>query len=533
MSQHWAQPDYTYATEPLSVQWKRLFGVFIAANGGMTSTNTQKLMTELKMINASHVTSLQKGIKQTRFDMTSTKLEDITGIDMDRLLVEDAKCRILQALEDPRRLAKDHPRVVFLLGINPNLALEVRAFPHTSREDIITAIQLLAEDTSGVLAAKQLLADPRSIANWWSNNAKLKNLPANESLMSAIILLAAGPIERDDELQSTEDVRFRICARNILGPEPDTLEMALGVRNLQEALTILLRGSELDTDTVIADRLGLTPGVAKNLRTWRPGNGEGRIMPKTHIQLIRTLLERSHPNKLQRFDAAAEEFLVTKNKRGWVSAPVFWPEPSSSKPDKEKRERASSSAPLEPSSKPDPAVSASTPKRSMEASAKTESPAVASGPDLSVAEMALFKGTVVTLKTLVQGYPELVHLLPTELRSPQQNVPKQKVEAVEPAVNNGLSQDPSLLITRLATSPGAPSEQEFSLILTVIGSLKGMLSRVLQAPLGRRQHFAKEADQRLVDLWTLVDAADEIDLHSFLRFAGERKLAESLSTDQS
>jgi len=510
MPRQWRVPTYEYRHQDLQNQFRRLLKVFLEANGD----DVIGFAGAIAGMAAGHVRSmLRKGIDSTRLSMFGDRIQEFTGIDLNRMMVIDAKLSILDDLKNLRALRKDDPELAFLLELNPNLERLIDFATLTTREEVVLEIQLIADVIGSPLTAQQLMLTGSVIVKWW--DAMANTLPTGDNLKRAILLLTAGPITVNLDTPSRDDARFRIVCRQVLGMDS---QEALGVRDFAEALATIGLGDESVRLSIASNRTGLSEGQIKGFRAWDHTTASGKIPASSMGKIIRILLLRQHPDKGVAFDKALAHFLVKKS-RGWSGSPVFWPGESKRQLMAESIEpaRAQQEAPAAEVEADEPADHADPPDLGT--------------PVLSTSEQIQFEQAIVALRILLGAYPALRKMLPIELtREVTVEVPAPTPEQ-PPGNGAGHTEEqaqtgPQWFI-ELCERTTRPDAAELAQIGVIIRSLPRLVQKLLPLPKDQRRRFLKGVDGPMLEVAEMLQALDATEPQKFLGFLDSR-LAERL-----
>lgn len=311
MSHSWTIPaSYTYDADTTI---GTLLRVFMSANKAATPETLGAALG----VRASIIERWMRG--EPSVGLTSrykAKFEEITGIDLDRLIVVMAKQEILRLLGNIQQVREENPSLAWLLQKDPALTKKINFGELPTREEMLLEIQEVVEGIEGGLVSLQMGLDNSTVNSW---GKKQGHLPSGEALVRAIILLTIGFVRPSrGEQTGRDEIRYRVVAERVLGADPSTVIRA---GTLKEALDQIFNNLDKYAISVIANKTGLTEPTAKRLLDWQP-DGD-RTSTGVILQVVRRLLQIHHPDKLEAFDLAAKEIQdKTSNQR--VEHPVFW-----------------------------------------------------------------------------------------------------------------------------------------------------------------------------------------------------------------
>ncbi|PJA45203.1 hypothetical protein CO174_04535 [Candidatus Uhrbacteria bacterium CG_4_9_14_3_um_filter_50_9] len=305
-------PAYVYHPEPINTQLGRLLRVYMDKNRSI-QTLSEELGCTPELVKGWMVSGPDVSL-MTRY---LTAFESETGISLDRLMVIQAKLSVLEQLKDIEGLRQSNPPLAWLLSRNPELASRIDFDRYCTRSEIVEHVHVVASGIGAPLVAKQIHVNERYVPKWWAEEKdKTRSLPSAEILERIIIVLFTGFIREDPRHTGQDNARFRITAEWTLGVKP---EEGLGVSTFSEALDKLFEGMRDDHHSVLENRLGIKANTVGRLLKYEPGD---RMTFATIAQVIRAILSRTHPNKLDDFDQAFEEF-TSKEGNGQVHHPVL------------------------------------------------------------------------------------------------------------------------------------------------------------------------------------------------------------------
>jgi hypothetical protein len=485
MTQSLQKPEYTYrASEGMATQFKRLLVEFLAANGrGATDHLARALGCRKKLIER----WIKSGPEVSLTSRYLTSFELTTGISLDRLMVIQAKREIVRKTKSIDAVRRKDPPMAFLLARDPNLANKIDFENLPTRKEIVLEVQIVSDEVGVPTIARELMLDARSVATWFSTSRR--RLPANETLERAVIMTTIGFLS--DGIHGKDDARFRVCAYQLLGRK---LEDVLGVSNLKEALTELFQGMKDDPKSVIANRTGIGPHNLNRLSSWEDTDDNGRMTVEMQGQVLRALVARKYPDRLDAFDTAMIAFLNKEN-RYWVGTPVFSSDHTThvhpSRPGRDTATRMVEERPAkkvadEPGPLPAPV---------------SEAPAS----NIPIILRIEFARTVAALGVLLQEHPELSDELPLQCtRIVEVEVPRE-VPVSAPASADSL--ESSNWFIQMAQGNGPLTQEETQRLLILFQHLPDVLERLLLLPEQEREQILRLIDPGLVNMQGLLDAA--------------------------
>ncbi len=493
----WSVPEYEYRRELLGKQFHRLFKQFLDANRGDPSPKTA-----FKRLSTSAVEAFaREPTDPLPFAKYFPNIEEVTGIDIDRLMVIDAKLKLIKLWEDRFLLRRRDEPLAFLLDQCDDLPERFEFDRYPTRDEIVLEIQALSDEIGSPMVAQQMFVNQGTVTKWWAANKPGR--PAGETLIKCIALLTVGPVRFHGGINSRDDVRFRLVVRNLLGCDPHEV---LGVRNLPEAIAALELGDIGDMISVVENRTGLGATTIKNLRKWSAETSSGKMPAQSMMKIIRLLLARTHPDKLTDFDAAGKLFLDAKN-LGWGGTPLFWPKVVQQ--------------PKQPAPEPEPVVA-------QEPEEPAPEPAMGRNTPSSL-ELLEFKRAVVTLEHLTELFPGLLDQLPEALK-PKVAVDPEPEPEPEPAVaapeppTNGVTSEVDLeklgpkWFIALVESDRRPTAGELSQISAILRAYPKLIGRLLGLPVEQRRRFFRGVDGSMLATAERLQAVDATEPERFLNF---------------
>lgn len=234
---------------------------------------------------------------------------NLTGIDLDRLLLQEAKDRVLKA----------HPEYA------PKLA------PFVHREDAVDELKRIADlyDGSHRLMAVQRDVSSKSMGQWF----RRRHLPGGETLDQALVAIGEGFLE--DGITCREDAILGVFTRRAFDREPSKL--VEGMDGFKDLIRLLYRPYKDGPGSAEAEKgTGLEKSMGGRLSHWKPR--DNRLPPESVLQVLRSLIKRDQPAQLAKFEREKKIFLLElgtdadtdaeKPEPAKVSKPIPPPAPS-------------------------------------------------------------------------------------------------------------------------------------------------------------------------------------------------------------
>lgn len=286
MQRQWRVPSYSYNRE---TTLKGLLTLFLTYNDNDQQGLAETIGTSVEQIARWLNNEFTVGLT------TKNKgaFERITGIDLERLYVVEAKRSILDKLSRVKALRRSNLSLARLLERDPALADKIDFDRFVRREEVILELQRKGRECGNPLLALQLGVDARQLPKWAPSY-----MPSGELLERCII-----GVSIDLYVSDPDDTRFKVAADAILGPNfRDWIDAA----DFTEALTRLFEKWERDESViVIRNYTGLNESVIRSLRDYKK---TGKTTLKTILNVIRVLLERKDKTRLEEFDQRATQF---------------------------------------------------------------------------------------------------------------------------------------------------------------------------------------------------------------------------------
>jgi hypothetical protein len=474
-------PEYEYRPETMSVQLKRLLLQFLRANSKDRGAVAKALKCSLDLLNRWIEGQITTGLLSTSLQ----KFVEVTGIQLDRMMVIQAKLEILERLKRVAALRTEDPSYAFLLDLDPDLDDKISFDNLLTRAEIAGKLKLVYEEIGGPLLGAQLFQEERNMVGWWDE--KGGRLPSGSSLEKAIIRLVTGFVRDDPTIRSRDDTRFRVMAHLLLGCEPQDV---LGVRTLPEALGLLMTGMSKWTTSALSCEIGIPEHSLGALRKWTPATGSGKMSPITIVMIIKSLLKKS--GRGAKVEALEQAFAAysQKNSKGWPGEPVFWPreEGWAAAVVFERREDAPAPAPT-----PEPAPE-SAPTGSADMLDRLS--------DVSILVRLEFSRAISTLQVLTTMFPQLKDLLPQSF-----------TQVGETRMGEAVAPDK---FSDLGNGSGAMSAEELKLLVTTFGALPVVMRRLLKSSDDVRNRTLRGIDSALVEMHDLLDAARSTEPEKYL-----------------
>ncbi len=459
MSQDFVKPGYVYGE---GSTLKSLLGQFLKANPGRREAVAEALGVKPDTFGQWVDGVWTEGLRTRYFHAFS----QLTGIDLDRLMVVEAKRRIWS--RDPA----------------------TRAFVtyerFQTRADLIGEIKRLKAlpTYDGVrMIAWQINVSDRSVHNW-SND---RELPANDNLDACVLGLSRGLIETG----TRNDLALRVAVTRVCGQEP---ERCLGLSTFQELVNAVFTPNlRARGDTIASQQTGINRATTVDLLRWKPT--DDTVFPYgTLFNLVRIhVRERWDAPTRERFERILAGFLNKDNKSYEVLETVF-PRGTAPTPIREE------ALPVEPARE--------TPRPAFEPEPPRARPERVSEP---VTPDGVMRRLVVHLRTqLLQtavDFPEVVRRLPLipglEVGETLHNVRWCLTGANVPD-----------------TGDWDPSDAEIELIAEAVALLRRAVLLVLGLPMPVRRRVIKRLARELDELFLAFDHAGVEDLVGFAEQIG-------------
>lgn len=223
---------------------------------------------------------------------------DVTGIDLDRLMVIQAK-----------HLA---------IAKRPGLASEIKFDTMATRSEIIAEFRQWSELYGGAqVLSLQVGVPSRSLDNW----VRGENRPDTENLSLLFIALARGLIMID----SVEDATFVLMVRAIIGRDPTEVFDGLKANTFAAARDLLFQPYRGWMNKKIATELDIHYSVIERLKKWRPAIGR-RGTPITTIErVVRALIKQRWPQLINAFEAGCTTYRERESDGIWAIKKPIWP----------------------------------------------------------------------------------------------------------------------------------------------------------------------------------------------------------------
>lgn len=302
----WCQPKYQYMHTTTLLSCVR---AFLDANGWRKEEIASDIGCGIDQIERWLANEFTVGLT-TRY---KRRFEGVTGIDLERLYVIRAKNQILEMLGDTKRVRTESPLLANLLERDEQLSDKIDFSALETRNEIIRALRDAARACGFALVAIQIGVDERQVSKWEEDGGCR---PSDEYLVRAIIGLSSGFAEGDPD-----NVRFMLLAESILGLKPKSV----GLNSFEQALDVLFEGMRDDAQSVIANRTGIHRNVVHCLLDYKP---TGKLTAATMVLVLRAIIKKKYPEKIEIFDAASKEALRSfeqkhGNRQLYVVKPVF------------------------------------------------------------------------------------------------------------------------------------------------------------------------------------------------------------------
>lgn len=291
MGKKFTKPEYRY-DEETSLQ--SLLAAFLAANQNRRTAMANVIGVRVETVNQWVEGNWTEALRTRYF----AKFVEVTGIDLDHLMVIEAKRRIWNGTPSFR-------------GV-----VTLERLP--TRRDVVSEIQRLkalpAYDGGTRFIAWQIpTVSETSLSQWSLGRTK----PEGDNLEACLIVLSFGLIETG----TRNDLAFRLSIRRICGEGPENCLGLLTFDDLMNA--VFTREMKARSATVVAEQIGMNPTTTAALLKWTPES-----MASFPYATILSLA-RHHASglwdtpSLERFDHAVAEFLSKENATYAVSEPVL------------------------------------------------------------------------------------------------------------------------------------------------------------------------------------------------------------------
>jgi hypothetical protein len=283
------RPDYVYNED---TTLNSLVAEFLTANGKNSRRAAGEIGVKPETFQQWERGNWTEGLK-TRFFSAFCR---ITGIDLDRLMVIEAK-RGLFAKDSSLRNSSTWKRL-------------------NTRNDVVTEIRRIKSLPSydGTrLIAWQIPGIPEETINQWTNG---RTKPEGNYLDLCLVALSRGLIESG----TRNDLALRLSMRRICGME---IEESLSVSTFEGLMNaVFTRGMRALSPAVVADRTGIARSTAAKLLEWTPAS-EASYPYATMFALVRLVArQRWDDASLERFERARVEFLDQETKAYTVRTQV-------------------------------------------------------------------------------------------------------------------------------------------------------------------------------------------------------------------
>lgn len=215
------------------------------------------------------------------------KVEQATGIDLDRWMVVEAKRA--------------------LVAQRPDLTDKIRFDRFLTRREIVEELARYAKMYGGArYLAAQMGLDEKTVGPWILGLTKGKRgcMPQDDLLRTALLAAVTGLIEGN-----RNDVLVRLLARDLFGRDlPEVFPGATGIVSFTLMFLKMYQGmttSEIERASGIQrNTIKLLYDIAKN-----PG---ARLYEATVSRMFRALVQKRMPERLDAFDAAAKQYAEDK-----------------------------------------------------------------------------------------------------------------------------------------------------------------------------------------------------------------------------
>lgn len=397
----------------------------------------------------------------------------MTGIDLDRLMMIEAKRRIWE--RDP--------------GTRAFVTLD----RFQTRSDLVKEIGRIKALPSydGVrLLAWQIGINDHSVNNWLNG----RELPSNDNLEPVILSLSRGVMESG----SRNDLAFRVAVQRVCGQEP---ERCLGLSSFQELVnSVFTPALRARGDTIASQQAGINRSTTVQLLRWKPT--DDKTFPYgTLFSLVRIhVRSRWDDPTRERFDRIVAEFLNTRNTTYEVKETVF---ANADVPARPAREQPPNAAPA-----PEP------PRRAQPSPVQADGRKAPVPITLDGGIRRLVSHLRTQLLQAAMDFPDVVRRLPLipglEIGETLHNVRWCLTGANMPDVGDW-----------------DPSDQEIELIAEAVALVRRAVLLVLGLPMPVRRRVIKRLARELDELFLAFDHAGVEDLVGFAEQIGlQRKQAD-------
>lgn len=242
---------------------------------------------------------------QSLLSVYKQSIENVMGIDLDRLVIIHLKHEILDDLDHLHTIEKKDPRLAHLLQRNPQLKERISFSVFLTRLEIVQKILECRSQIGGGLLARQLGIPSRtSLVVSWDLQEKLPGWVPGETghlrdlLKRCLIVLFAGI-----RSGKREDVRVALIAEELLGCSPDQT----GFINFENVLHALKNLDPNRSVSNISAQTDLPRTTTKRLVFGKIKN-PGKIPEETILALVKALLKIRFPALCEAIDKAAREY---------------------------------------------------------------------------------------------------------------------------------------------------------------------------------------------------------------------------------
>lgn len=207
---------------------------------------------------------------------------DATGIDLDRLLMIEAKRRVL--------------------ATHPAYAETLARF--TNRSDVVGELKRVSMryGDSPRLLAFQCSLTSGSLGSWFRG----RHLPSGDMLDAALVAVGKGFLE--EGVTCREDAILGVFTRHAFNQKPSSLLKELRTDGFKEIVRVLYRPFKDGPQSAsAAEATGFSPGTGGRLSRWNPE--EHRLPPRRVLEVLRALIARERPALLKELDQKIEFFL--------------------------------------------------------------------------------------------------------------------------------------------------------------------------------------------------------------------------------
>jgi len=284
----WKKPEYDYSNGPslavLLRQWMRF------NKGDAEQATSQLRQGNVDMTQDNWEACLRNKPPYTLTTIHSAKLEDVTGIDLDRVMVTTAK----------REILKEHKELVGIV-----------TFQHLQTRDSFVEVLLdyCAHFGNGsrTLLAMQIKGASNSRISAWIRGSRK---PGPDLLKNVIIAVSQGLLGKP-ACPTISDVHFLLASRMILGCYPDRIwDGMAGLRDGIKEFFAPVHGQK-GFLVALSMESGIETSVLSGLRHWGTQKQNSSPVPANILLVLRTLFLRKYPHLVNDFDKGMKKYLAS------------------------------------------------------------------------------------------------------------------------------------------------------------------------------------------------------------------------------